>query len=237
MTVANPGTLYVCGTPIGNLEDMTARSLRILREVDLVAAEDTRRTRKLLVHYGIAARMVSYHEHNELSRAPDILQVLENGGSVALVSDAGMPGISDPGRHLVELAASAGVPVVPVPGPSALVAALAVSGFSADEFSFAGFLPRKGKRRREALERLAQERKVVVLYEAPHRLTRTLADLRAALGGDRKGVVARELTKVHEEVARGRLEELCALFGAREVKGEITIVLDAPAPSSERARQ
>lgn len=231
IAVGQPGTLYICGTPIGNLEDITARALRVLREVDLVAAEDTRRTRKLLAHYGIGTRMISYHEHNEFSRTPEILEILESGRDVALVSDAGMPGISDPGRYLIEHALSAGIPVAPVPGPSAVLAALVVSGFPADEFTFAGFLPRKGRQRREALERLAVENRVVVLYESPHRLARTLSDLHGVIGGDRRVAVARELTKVHEEVVRGTLTEVLALFDTREVKGEITVVIDAPGAS------
>lgn len=231
IAVGRPGTLYICGTPIGNLEDITARALRVLREVDLVAAEDTRRTRKLLAHYGIVTRMISYHEHNEFSRTPEILEILESGRDVALVSDAGMPGISDPGRYLIEHALSAGMPVVPVPGPSAILAALVVSGFPADEFAFVGFLPRKGRQRREALERLAVENRAVVLYESPHRLVRTLSDLHGVIGGDRRVAVARELTKVYEEVVRGTLTEVLALFDTREVKGEITVVIDAPGAS------
>lgn len=222
------GVLYVCATPIGNLEDISVRALRVLREVNLVAAEDTRRTRKLLAHYGIPARLVSYHEHNERSQAPRILEVLLSGESVALVSDAGTPGVSDPGAHLIREAISSGIPVVPIPGPSAVIAALVVSGFCSDEFAFMGFLPRKGRERREALERVAQEKRVVVLYESPYRIARTLSDLAAAVGGERRVAVARELTKVHEEVVRGPLGEVAALFDGRAVKGEVTVVLDAP---------
>lgn len=229
--MGQPGTLYVCGTPIGNLEDITARALRVLRDVDLVAAEDTRRTRKLLAHYEIGTRMTSYHEHNELSRTPEILEILESGRDVALVSDAGMPGISDPGRYLIERALSTGIAVVPVPGPSAVLAALVVSGFPADEFTFVGFLPRKGRQRREALDRLAAEDRAVVFYESPHRLARTLSDLHGVIGGDRRVAVARELTKVHEEVVRGTLAEVLALFSSRRVKGEITVVIDTPGAS------
>ncbi|MDI7247753.1 MAG: 16S rRNA (cytidine(1402)-2'-O)-methyltransferase [Bacillota bacterium] len=229
------GTLYVCATPIGNLEDITMRALRVLREVDLVAAEDTRHTRKLLAHYDIPAKMVSYHEHNERSRAPEIIEVLLGGGSVALVTDAGTPVVSDPGAHLVGEAVAKGIPVVPVPGASAALAALVVSGFSTDEFTFVGFLPRKGKERREALERLAEEKRVVVLYESPYRVARTLADIAAAIGAERGVAVARELTKVHEEVVRGALGEVAALFAARTVKGEVTIVLDAPETPRRKA--
>ncbi len=230
-----PGTLYVCATPIGNLEDITMRALRVLREVDLVAAEDTRHTRKLIAHYGIPAKMVSYHEHNERSQAPHIIEVLLGGGSVALVSDAGTPGVSDPGAHLIREAISNGIPVVPVPGPSAVIAALVVSGFCPDEFTFIGFLPRKGRERRDALERVAQEKRVVVLYESPYRVARTLSDLAAAVGGARRVAVARELTKVHEEVVRGTLGEVAALFNGRTVKGEVTIVLDAPEAPGRRS--
>jgi len=231
------GTLYVCATPIGNLEDITMRALRVLREVDLVAAEDTRHTRKLLAHCDIrAAKMVSYHEHNERSRAPEIIEVLLSGRSVALVSDAGTPGISDPGAHLIQQAISHGIAVVPIPGPSAVVAALVVSGFCPDEFTFVGFLPKKGKERREVLARLAQEKRVAVLYESPYRVAKTLADLAVALGGERQVAVARELTKVHEEVVRGTLSEVAALFDARTVKGEVTIVLDAPEALMRRPR-
>jgi 16S rRNA (cytidine1402-2'-O)-methyltransferase len=199
-----------------------------LREVDLVAAEDTRRTRKLLAHYGIPAKLMSYHEHNERSQAPRILGVLLSGQSVALVSDAGTPGVSDPGAHLIREAISGGIPVVPVPGPSAVVAALVVSGFCSDEFVFMGFLPRKGRERREALERIAQEKRVVVLYESPYRIARTLSDLAETVGEERRVAVARELTKVHEEVVRGPLSEVAARFDGKTVKGEVTVVLDAP---------
>lgn len=223
-----PGTLYVCATPIGNLEDITMRALRVLREVDLVAAEDTRQTRKLLAHYEIPARMVSCHEHNERAQAARIIDVLLGGGHVALVSDAGTPVVSDPGAHLIREAISKGIPVVPVPGPSAAITALVVSGFSPAEFTFVGFLPRKGRKRREALQRLAEEKRVVILYESPYRIAQTLSDLAEAVGGERRAAVARELTKVHEEVVRGALGEVAALFESARVKGEVTIVLDAP---------
>ncbi len=234
-----PGTLYVCGTPIGNLEDVTVRALRVLREVDVVAAEDTRRTAKLLAHYEIKARMVSCHEHNESVRASELLELLRSGRDVALVSDAGMPGISDPGARLIARALSAGIDVVPVPGPSALLAAIVVSGFDASEFTFVGFLPRKGRARREALERLAGERRVIVVYESPYRLRGTLADLARVMGADRRVAVARELTKIHEEVVRGTFAEVLGVFETRPIKGEVTIVVDAPARergASDRAR-
>ena len=223
--MTSTGTLYVCGTPIGNLADITIRALDVFRNVDLIAAEDTRRTRKLLAHYEIHTRTISYHEHNELSRAPELIEMIKEGKSVALVTDAGMPGISDPGAHLVDSALSNNLKVVSIPGPSAVISALSVSGFSADEFTFVGFLPRKGKRRNEALEGLAEETRVAVIYESPYRLSRTLLDLEAVLGGNRKIVVTRELTKLHEEVIKGTLEELSQKFSERTVKGEITIVV------------
>lgn len=225
MPMTSTGTLYVCGTPIGNLQDITIRALDVFRNVDLIAAEDTRRTRKLLAHFEIPTKTISYHEHNEFSRAPQLIEMIKEGKQVALVTDAGMPGISDPGAHLVDCALSNNLKVVSIPGPSAVITALSVSGFSADEFTFVGFLPRKGKRREEALESLAQETRVAVIYESPYRLTRTLSDLVSVLGGDRKVVVTRELTKLHEEIIKGTLEEVREEFSQRTVKGEITIVV------------
>ncbi len=223
--MTSTGTLYVCGTPIGNLQDITIRALDVFRNVDLIAAEDTRRTRKLLAHFEIPTKTISYHEHNEFSRAPQLIEMIKEGKQVALVTDAGMPGISDPGAHLVDCALSNNLKVVSIPGPSAVITALSVSGFSADEFTFVGFLPRKGKRREEALESLAQETIVAVIYESPYRLTRTLSDLVSVLGGDRKVVVTRELTKLHEEIIKGTLEEVREEFSQRTIKGEITIVV------------
>jgi len=223
--MTSTGTLYVCGTPIGNLQDITIRALDVFRNVDLIAAEDTRRTRKLLAHFEIPTKTISYHEHNEFSRAPQLIEMIKEGKQVALVTDAGMPGISDPGAHLVDCALSNNLKVVSIPGPSAVITALSVSGFSADEFTFVGFLPRKGKRREEALESLAQETRVAVIYESPYRLTRTLSDLVSVLGGDRKVVVTRELTKLHEEIIKGTLEEVREEFSQRTIKGEITIVV------------
>ncbi|NLJ60409.1 MAG: 16S rRNA (cytidine(1402)-2'-O)-methyltransferase [Firmicutes bacterium] len=225
MPMTSTGTLYVCGTPIGNLQDITIRALDVFRNVDLIAAEDTRRTRKLLAHFEIPTKTISYHEHNEFSRAPQLIEMIKEGKQVALVTDAGMPGISDPGAHLVDCALSNNLKVVSIPGPSAVITALSVSGFSADEFTFVGFLPRKGKRREEALESLAQETIVAVIYESPYRLTRTLSDLVSVLGGDRKVVVTRELTKLHEEIIKGTLEEVREEFSQRTIKGEITIVV------------
>jgi 16S rRNA (cytidine1402-2'-O)-methyltransferase len=220
----NGGCLYLISTPIGNLEDITLRALRILKEVDLVACEDTRETAKLLHRYGIHKRALSYHEHNEIVRAAEIMLELEDGARVALLSDAGTPGISDPGYHLVQLAIRHGIPVVPVPGPTALVAALAASGLPADHFHFVGFLPPKATQRRKALKALEAEPATLIFYEAPHRIADSLADMRAVLG-DRRAVVAREVTKMHEEFLRGRLSELAQLAKRRTLKGESTVLV------------
>jgi 16S rRNA (cytidine1402-2'-O)-methyltransferase len=214
-------TLYLVATPIGNLEDITLRALRVLREVSLIAAEDTRTTRKLLSHYGIKARLTSYHEHNKGAKIPYILDALRHG-DVALVSEAGMPGVSDPGYDLVAAAAEAGVPVVAVPGPSAVVTALAVSGLPTRQFTYVGFLPRRRGERRRLLSTLAAQPQTVVALESPHRLLATLSDLLAVLG-DRRIAVCRELTKLHEEVFRSRISEAIAHF--QEPRGEFTLVL------------
>lgn len=220
------GTLYLCGTPIGNLEDVTLRVLRLLAEVDLVAAEDTRHTRKLLSHYGIRTPLTSFHAHNRKRKAEELLARLREGDSVALVSDAGMPGISDPGADLVALAVREGIPVVPVPGPSAVLAALVASGLRTDRFVFEGFLPRRGRKR--ALEALRAEQRTVVLFESPQRLTATLDDILEVLG-DRRVAVARELTKHFEEVYRGTVSTARVHFETRPPKGEITLVLEGAA--------
>jgi len=221
------GTLYVVGTPIGNLEDLTFRALRVLKEVDVIACEDTRQTRKLLDHYGIEKPAVSYHEHNEPERAEELVKKLEQGMSIAQVSDAGMPGIADPGYRVITLAIDKGIPVVPIPGPSALVAALVGSGLPTDAFEFHGFLPAKSGQRRTALERLRDAEHTVVFYEAPHRIHETLEDIVAVLGPERPVVIARELTKVHEEFLRGTAGELLEKLRGRggEVKGEITLLI------------
>ena len=221
------GTLYLVSTPIGNLEDITERALRILGEVDLVACEDTRHTQKLLGHFAIATRTISYHEHNERERAAELLLRLQEGKNVALVSDAGTPGISDPGFRLVQLATEAGVRVTPVPGPTALVAALIASGIPTDEFFFAGFLPPRSSARRARLQELKTINATLVCYEAPHRIAASLADARAILG-EREVVVARELTKLHEEFLRGSLTELASKFADEEfpARGEMVIVID-----------
>ncbi|MGA8029087.1 MAG: 16S rRNA (cytidine(1402)-2'-O)-methyltransferase [Bryobacteraceae bacterium] len=229
-----PPILYLVATPIGNLEDITLRALRILRqEVALIACEDTRRTQKLLEHYDIRKPLLSYHEHNEAKRSADILGKLEHGDSVALVSDAGMPLISDPGYRVVTAAIDAGFPVVPVPGASAALAALAASGLPIDEFRFIGFLPSKSGARRKALESLASERATVVAYESPHRILETLSDM-ANILGERRVVLAREMTKIHEEFIRGPASAVRERLAERgPVKGEIALVIGR---SEESAR-
>ncbi|MBE0465621.1 MAG: 16S rRNA (cytidine(1402)-2'-O)-methyltransferase [Candidatus Desulforudis sp.] len=220
------GTLYLCGTPIGNLEDISLRVLRLLAEVDLVVAEDTRHTRKLLSHYGIRTSLTSFHAYSRGEKAGGILARLKQGASVALVSDAGTPGISDPGSELVAQAIREGITVVSVPGPSAVLAALVVSGLRTDRFVFEGFLPRKGRKR--ALEALQEERRTIVLFESPQRLASTLEDILSVLG-DRKVAVARELTKQYEEVFRGTVREARNHFSNHPARGEITLVLEGAA--------
>ncbi len=221
---ATGGCLYLVATPIGNLEDITLRAIRVLKEADLIACEDTRQTQKLLQHYGIHKEMSSYHAHNELTRAAELVIKLEQGAQVALVSDAGTPVISDPGHHLVTLCLRHHIPVIPIPGPSAVVAALAASGLATEEFLFVGFLPSRAGARRKALEGLKSEPRTIVLYEAPHRLVETLADA-AAVMGPRPAVVAREITKIHEEFLRGTLTELCEAARKRAPRGEITLLI------------
>src|SRR2546425_1634970 len=201
------GCLYLVGTPIGNLEDVTLRALRILKEVDQIACEDTRHTQKLLTHYDIHKPLVSYHEHNELTRAPELVVALEQGAKIALVSDAGMPLVSDPGHRLVTLCLRHHIPVVPIPGPSALLASLSASGLPNEEFLFVGFLPARSGERRRALERLRIEDCTIILYESPHRAAECVADAREVLG-NRSACIAREVTKIHEEFRRGKLSEL-----------------------------
>ena len=221
------GCLYVVATPIGNLEDISMRALRVLKEADLIACEDTRQTMKLLSHFDISKRLVSYHEHNEITRAPEIVIELEQGAKVALVSDAGTPTISDPGHRLVSLCLRHGIRVVPVPGASAFLAALAVSGMPIEEFLFAGFLPARPTERRKALKALAGEPRTVVLYEAPHRLLDTLEDALEILG-NRPAVIAREVTKVFEEFTRGHLSGLVDVVRKKPPRGEITLLIGRP---------
>lgn len=223
------GTLYLVATPIGNLEDITYRAVRVLREVNLIACEDTRHTRKLLDHYGIAKPLTSYHEHNEAERAAELVARLSAGTNVALVSDAGMPLVSDPGYRVVAAALRAGVPVVPIPGPAALLAAVAASGLATDAFFFAGFLPPKSGQRARALEALRDQTATLVFYEAPHRILETLEDIERIFGPRRPVVVARELTKIHEEFLRGSASEVRAALASRpSVKGEITLLIGRP---------
>ncbi len=219
-----PRTLYIVGTPIGNLEDITFRAVRILQAVDAIAAEDTRHTGKLLHHFQITTPQVSYHEHNRITRTGELVERLQQGQAIALVSDAGMPGISDPGYELVKACVEAGLTVVPIPGCSAVVAALIASGLPSDRFVFEGFLPPKPKDRRAHLERLTSESRTLVFYEAPHRLRQTLQDL-LILGSDRAIVLARELTKMHEEFWRGTIAEAIDQYRDREPMGEFTLVL------------
>jgi 16S rRNA (cytidine1402-2'-O)-methyltransferase len=233
----DPGpAVYVVATPIGNLEDITLRALRVLKGVDVIACEDTRQTQKLLNHYGITTRAVSYHEHNERERAAELAADLGKGSRIALVTDAGMPGISDPGFRLIQAAIDLGVPVVPIPGASAFLSALAASGLPTDAFEFRGFLPAKRGERRTALEGLREVSCTQAFYEAPHRVIEALEDVVEVLGPERRVVVARELTKVHEEFLRGQAGEVLATLKARgDVKGEITLLLGKAESSEPRA--
>ncbi len=218
--------LYLVATPIGNLEDITLRALRVLKESDVIACEDTRQTQKLLNHYGISTRTVSYHEHNEMTRAAELVRDLEQGARVALVTDAGMPGISDPGFRLISLAIRHRVPVVPIPGASAFLAALVASGLPTDSFRFSGFLPAKRGQRREVLESIKLSPRTQVFYEAPHRVKETLQDVVEILGPERHIVLAREVTKIHEEFLRGRAADILENLKARGgIKGEITLLI------------
>jgi 16S rRNA (cytidine1402-2'-O)-methyltransferase len=218
------GMLYIVSTPIGNREDITLRALRILKEVDLIAAEDTRHTLLLLRHFGIQTPLTSYFEGNELKKKEFILSKLKQGDRIALVSDAGTPGISDPGFRLIQTAIENHIPIVPIPGPSAVIAALSVSGLPTDAFLFKGFLPHKSKKKRDLLQQLEEIKETLIFYESPHRLSGTLNDIFELLG-NREMVLTRELTKVYEEVLRGKVSEIQTLIRDRKLKGEITLVI------------
>jgi 16S rRNA (cytidine1402-2'-O)-methyltransferase len=229
------GTLYLCPTPLGNLEDITLRVLRILQEVSFIAAEDTRHTRKLLSHYDIHTPLTSYHEHNKMKKIPVLMEALLKGTDVALVSDAGMPGIADPGEELVKEAIACGVKVFALPGPSAVITALAASGLPALPFSFFGFIPTRGTKRRKVLAELSAENKTAIFYEAPHRLLKTLQELSGPAQG-RHVVVAREMTKIYEEYIRGTLEEVVEHFTVSPPRGECTVLI-APQPAVMEMQQ
>ena len=221
-----PGTLYLVATPIGHLADITHRALQVLNDVDLIACEDTRHTHKLLNHYGITTKTISYHEHNEQQRATELIDRLKQGTNIAVVSDAGTPSISDPGFRLVRAAIENDIPIVPIPGPSALITALIAAGLPTDEFFFAGFLPARANARRTRLSEVQSVPGTLIFYEAPHRLAETLKDAYEILG-EREAVVARELTKLHEEIRRGRLSELTADYADRtDIRGEIVLLID-----------
>jgi 16S rRNA (cytidine1402-2'-O)-methyltransferase len=231
----NGGVIYLVATPIGNLEDMTLRALRILKEADLIACEDTRQTQKLLNHFGITTPTVSYHEHNEAQRAKELAEKAEKGKIIAIVSDAGMPAISDPGYRVVLEALEKGIPVVPVPGASAVIASLAASGLPTDSFRFHGFLPAKQGQRRRMLEEIRSSAATEVFYEAPHRLVEALHDVVAVLGPARPVAIARELTKLHEEFLRGGAQEILQQLEKREVRGEITLLIGKADEGAENA--
>jgi 16S rRNA (cytidine1402-2'-O)-methyltransferase len=229
------GALYIVPTPIGNLEDVTFRAVRVLKEVDLIAAEDTRHSQVLLNHYGIRTPVTSYHEHNERSKARELVEQLRQGTSLALLTDAGTPMISDPGYRLVIEAIRAGVQVIPLPGPSAVTAALSAAGLPTDRFGFEGFLPAKKNERRSALEALKEDTRTLIFYEAPHRLMETLADM-TEIFGNREVAIGREISKVHEEFLRGAIREILVTLEQQNVRGEITLVVKGAtsgAPVSE----
>lgn len=225
MTATNPGSLYLVATPIGNREDITLRALRILKEVDQIAAEDTRHSGQLLTYFQIDTPLISYHEHNQTQRTPQLIAQLQAGSSLALISDAGMPGLSDPGEVLIRACIAAGIPVIPIPGPTAGIAALTASGLYCRRFVFEGFLPSQPKARQERLAELHRETRTLVFYEAPHRLERMLGDLGQIFGDDRSLVVARELTKRFESFWRGTVAEAQAYYRIHPPKGEITLVV------------
>ena len=230
MSEVNSGTLYIVGTPIGNLEDTTFRAIKTLQEVDLIAAEDTRHTSKLLQHFQILTPQLSYHQHNEQSRIPELIEKLNQGKAIALVTDAGMPAISDPGYELVKVCVEANISVVPIPGVTASITALCASGLPTNKFIFIGFLPTKIKLREEQLEKLSNSLETIVLYESPYKLLQTLEDLAKMLGGNRKIVLARELTKLHEEFWRGTVGQAIIHYQNNQPKGEFTLVIAGAEP-------
>ncbi|MGI5859594.1 MAG: 16S rRNA (cytidine(1402)-2'-O)-methyltransferase [Tepidanaerobacteraceae bacterium] len=229
------GTLYLCPTPIGNLEDITLRALRILKEVDLIAAEDTRVTIKLLNHFEIKTPLTSYHEHNKRTQGPNLISFLQEGENIALVTDAGTPGLSDPGEDLVKDAAKSGIKVVPLPGAAAAICALVASGLSTERFVFEGFLPKKARDRKQRLAELITEQRTLIFYEAPHRMIKTLKALQNTLG-DRRVVIAREMTKIHEEFIRGTIKEVMERFNCEPPRGEMVIVVEG-ANSEQKSSQ
>ena len=218
------GTLYIVATPIGNLEDITLRAIRVLKEVNLIAAEDTRHTRHLLDRYQIETQLTSYHDHNKEEKAPVLVARLLEGKNIALVSDAGTPGISDPGYFLINLAVDQNVPVVPIPGATAAIAALSISGLPTDSFAFEGFLPAKHVARLKRLQELSKEKRTSIFYEAPHKIIKAVEDLLGVFG-DRRAVITRELTKIHEETIRGTLSEILTRLQTGTIKGEFTIIV------------
>jgi 16S rRNA (cytidine1402-2'-O)-methyltransferase len=232
-----PG-LYIVATPIGNLEDITLRALRVLREVDLIACEDTRHTQKLLNHFEISKPTQSYHEHNEAARAQELVERIAAGERIALVSDAGIPGISDPGERVIRGAVERGLNVVAIPGPSAMISALVASGLPTEQFRFVGFLPARSGERRNALESLKDAAETLIFYEAPHRIHDMLADLASIFGSERQMVLARELTKIHEEMLRGTVSDIATeLKGRPAVKGEMTVIVAGKPEKVERVQQ
>lgn len=231
------GTLYLCGTPIGNLEDMTYRAVRLLGEADLIAAEDTRHTRPLLTHFGIHARLVSYHEHNKLEVGPELVRHLLAGENIVCVSDAGLPGIADPGSHLAQLAIEAGVRVTPLPGANAALSALICSGLDTTRFTFVGFLPKTAKKRAELLAEVRSHRETLIFYEAPHRLRATLREITSALGGERRAAACRELTKKFEEFRRGSLQELLDFYEVSEPRGEFVLIVQGRSEGAAAAEE
>lgn len=230
--IKNEGQLYLCATPIGNLEDITLRALRILKEVDVIAAEDTRHTRKLLSFYDIHTPITSYHEHNEREKGRQLISDIKSGKTVALVSDAGTPGISDPGYELVVMAVKERIKVIPIPGASAGIAALAASGLPTERFVFEGFLPRSGKDRNAALKKILSDERTVIFYESPYRIVKTLSEI-LDLGGNRNVVVTRELTKVYEQFIRGSISEVLEHFLKHKPKGEFTVILEGKTGEKE----